>query len=342
MSLIFMDGADDGLSAFKWTTGGTRSTTVARTGPASLLVGGGTSGSTNPNRTFDAGDRHATMITGFAYYDNGIRSFELVNFVGVGGIVHVSVERTASAGFIVRRGTGGTLLASSASSLWTAANWYFFEIKVVIDDVVGVVQIKVNGATVVNFSGDTRNGGADALVYAMNYISDSGAPDRLINVDDLYILNGAGSVNNNFIGDCAVKTLYPNGNGNYSQGVNSASTSVNNYSYVNEPGIPNAANYVAFAATGDKDSYTFDDLPAGTVYGIAQRAYASKSDAGSRTMRNFQRIAATDYPSAVDQGLSVTPTYLGKSDLIQVSPATGVLWTVTEINGAEFGTEARA
>jgi hypothetical protein len=340
MALLLIDGADDGLSAYKWTSGGTRDAAQFRTGTASLLVGGGTSGSTYPSYTLAASERHSTMIAGFAFrMASTVEAVGPLTFGGVGGITHIEIRRTLTGGFQVYR--GATLIASSATGLYVSATWYHLEAKVFIDDTVGSVEVRLNGVQIINFFGDTRNAGADALIYTVFLSAGSGAPDRLMNVDDVFICNGAGSVNNDFLGDCTVQTLYPDGNGNYSQGTGSDGNSTDNYLLVDEANVPNTSDYVAFATTGLKDSYTFSDLGAGTVYGVAQRAYAAKSEAGARTMRNFTRIGATDYPSAVDQGLSVTPTYTGKSDIMQVSPASGSLWTVAEVNAAQFGVEAR-
>lgn len=346
MTLFFIEGVDDDMGAYKWTSGYARRTDFARTGTSSIGVGAsntvfGAGYTATPLYFFQVAERHATVIAGFGIRLNALTNTNIFYFTGVSAN-HAYLRRTSTGGLTAHKGDG-TLLASSATGILAAGTWYFIEAKIVVDDTTGSFIVKLNGQTVINFTGDTRNGQTDALIYQISYEFTGGSSNtEVFWIDDIYFLNGAGSVNNNFIGDCKVLTLYPNGNGNYSQGVGSDGNSVDNYLLVDEPGTPNTSDYVAFANTGDKDTYTFEDLPAGTVYGIAQRAYASKSDAGSRTMRNIQRIAGTDYASAVDQGLSVTPTYLGKSDLMQVSPATAVLWTVAEINAAEFGVEARA
>lgn len=341
MTLLLLDGVDDGLSGYKWTSGAARDTGRARTGAASLLVGTSSGTGGFPSYTLNVADRNATMIMGAGvYFVGNVVDYDIYNFAGSAGATHIAIRRKTTGAVEIVQGSTGTV-ATTGPNVMLAGNWYHLEAKVLVADGGGTVDVRVNGVSVVTFSGDTRNGGADANVYSVSLSAGSGAPDRQASVDDFFLLNGAGSYNNNLIGDCKVITLYPNGNGNYSQGVGSDADSVNNYLLVDENGVPNTSDYIDLANTGDKDSYAFDNLPAGTIYGIAQRAYASKTDAGSRTMRNFQRIGGVDYPSATDQGLSVTPTYLGLSDIVEKSPATSAAWTVTEINGTEFGVEAR-
>lgn len=342
MSLIFLDSFDDGLTTSKWTNlSNITVDTVARNVRAMNLTDRGATADLQLSNTA----KHATLIVGFAFRGNtpsGAATRRQLTILGDSGTTtHLSfVYRDVNGKVLVYNGAG-TLIASSVPNAVPVDTYVYLETKVVLSDTVGVVTVKVNGAIVVNFSGDTKNGGTDPTFDHLVFGFGSNFDSTNYHMDDLYILNGAGAVNNNFIGDCNVYARFPDGNGNYSQGVNSGGTSVNNYTYVDENPDPNTSDYVAFATTGDKDTYTFGNIPAGTVYGVQQAAYAAKSDAGTRTLRNIQRIAGADYASSNDQGLSITPTYAGKFDIIENSPATGVAWTVTEVNAAEFGTEAR-
>lgn len=342
MSLIFMDGFDDGLTTDKWTTLGNVGVAAGGRTLNKLSLNGGDVRSAI--KVLPVAAQHATWHFGFAMAVNSSGTAEFLRIRGDNNTTEhlqfVIINTNAIQVFRGLSGSGGVLLGTTPTSLFVpgAASWFFYEIKVVLSDTVGVVQIKVNGSTVLNLTGiDTKNGGTGVVFDTLYFIQNFGMG---IGIDDLYLLNGAGSVNNNFIGDCSVLTRFPDGNGNYSQGTNSGGTSVNNYTYVDEQ-PPNTSDYVAFPVTGNKDTYSFADVPVGTIYGVQQAMFAAKSDAGARSMRNIQRIGGADFSSAVDQGLSITPTYVGKFDIMEVSPATSTLWTSTEINGAEFGTEAR-
>lgn len=335
-----MDGFDDGLTATKWTTftgsvGGT-----GRTGSRAQFANNSSLG----RKAVATADEHATMILGCAFkaLNSGTTCVDLISFFSdSAGTTHISIHQNPVNGLIIARNTWGqaTVLGTTDPDVLIPNVFVYLEVKVVLHDTTGSVVIKVDGATVMNLTNiDTKNAGTKAVLEGVAFSTiQTGV---LFDVDDVYLCNGAGSVNNTFLGDCSVLTRFPDGNGNYSQGTNNiTSDSVNNYSHVEEQ-PPSTADYVAFDVTGEKDSYTFQNIPAGTVYGVQQAMYAAKSDAGARTMRNIQRIAGTDY-AGVDHPLGVTPAFAAKLDMLQVSPATGVLWTATEINAAEFGTEAR-
>lgn len=341
MSLIFMDGFDDNLTADKWTSLSGFSTSPGRTLNAMRIAEQGVS-----NRAFSVSSQHATMFFGFAMaVTPAFGSLPSSRFFRVLGdnntVVHLEFEILDTASLQVRRGSGGTILGTTAPNLFTvgATDFFFYEIKVVLSDTIGEVQIRVNGVTVLNLTGiDTKNGGVGTVFDSFTF-SIPVTSTLVTIIDDLYVLNGAGAVNNNFIGDCSVLTRFPDGNGFYSQGTGSDGNSVDNFLLVDE-NPPNTTDYVEFDITGEKDTYTFTNIPSGTVFGVQQAAFAAKSDAGARSVRNIQRIGGADF-SSPDQGLSVIPTYVGKFDILEVSPATAVLWTSAEVNAAEFGTEAR-
>lgn len=338
MALLFMDGFDDGLLASKWSFVSSVSiVSGGRTLNRALLQDNSDS---VLRKTVAIADYHVTFITGFAFMlGSSYNASQILTFLSdTNATSHILMGVNTNNAIEIRR--GGTLILTTANNSITPGVFSYIEVLVTLSDTVGVVTVRVDGVQVGTFSGDTKNGGTSSTLEAVTFNASSGPNGTVFYLDDFYLLNGAGAVNSTFRGDSSVLTRFPDGNGNYSQGVNSGSTSVNNYTYVDE-NPPNTTDYVAFAATGDKDTYTFQDIPAGTVYGIQQAMYASKSDAGARTMRNIQRIAGADFASAVDQSLGVTPTYAAKLDVLQVSPATGVAWTVTELNGTEFGTEAR-
>lgn len=338
-----MDGFDDGLLLSKWSF---VSNCVATAGGRTLNRAHLADNSDSVlRRTVDNADEHDTFITGFAFMaGSSYNAANILNFYSDAvATLHVSLGIDNNNAIVIRRGDG-TILITSPNNTIVPNVFAYVEISVKIHDTLGAVTIKIDGIQPAGaqgtFSGDTKNGGTNTLLESISFNASSGPVGTDFYIDDLYLCNGASAFNNTFLGDCTVLTRYPDGNGNYSQGVNDASTSVNNYTHVDEA-TPNTTDYVTFGSTGIKDTYTFQDIPAGTIYGVQQAMYAAKSDAGSRNMRNIQRIAGVDYASA-DHSLGVTPTYAAKFDLLQISPATSVLWTSTEVNAAEFGTEARA
>lgn len=364
MALIFMDSFDDGLSAQKWTAFVGLQTSIGgipRTGIAaanlSLAFGSDQEGA-SLHRAFAAADQHATYVVGMGLYQENLpvagAGFLQMYPPGVGVSPHLTFRREDDASIAVYRGgtgtigtipsggtAGGTLLAQSAPNVILFDQYYHVEIKAFVDDAAGTVEVRVNNTTVLSFLGDTRNA-ATALFggVIIGFANDADNNASGVYIDDFYVLNGAGAVNNNFIGDSRIHSLLPDANGFYSELVGSDGNSVDNYLQVDE-NPPNTTDYNGSAVSGDQDSYNFPSLPAPVtaIRAVAQRAWAASSDTGVRAARNFVRIAGVDYNSA---DYNVGQAYLMYETLFDVSPATVVAFTVAEFNGAEWGFEVRA
>lgn len=339
MSVLLLDSFDDGLFPSKWTlnTGAVTSTVGPRTGTHKLDI------SNTKNVYRELAGAHATIISGMGInFDTLTPDAPFMQFLAdAGATIHISIWQRSTGAIEVRRGStaGGTILATSAVNTVITGTWYHIEAKVVLHDSTGSVEVRVNNTTVINFSGDTKNGGTEAVISRFR-IGDPAQGSVRANVDDVYLLNGAGTSNNDFIGDSRIYNLLPNGNGNYSQFLGSDGNSVDNYLLVDE-NPPNTSDYVGSGTDGNKDSYAFEDLPATVtaIRAVGQRAYAANSDVGSRAARNLVRIGGADFVSA---DFSLGASYLLFETLYDVSPATTVAFTPGEFNGAEWGIECRA
>ena len=350
MSLLFIDGFEDGLHTYKWTSlwgSWVIATSGARTGSRYLIVAA-TSSPPGAMVYLGAANAHATYGLACGINYTSWTGSCPIHFLGDANTVqHIQVRGNSFGAIEVYRGgdtgnTLGTKIAESAPGQIVLGNWYHIEVKVVVHDTTGSVAVRINGVEVVSFTGDTRNGGA-GTIDTVTLGGGAGTNNHSgANFDDVAVWNGAGTENNDWLGDCSVQTIYPTGNGNYSEWDGSDGNSTDNYLLVDEAGVPNTSDYVESGVLGEKDSYVFGDLPAGvsSIKGVAIRTYVAKSDAGAQLVRAFVRIAGTDYPGT-DKGPSVSPAYLGFSDFMELSPATSAAWTAGELNAAEFGVEAR-
>lgn len=285
----------------------------------------------------DNADKHATMLCGFGFY-GGVNydAFRLIFAGDNNGTAHITIQPSATGQLIAMR--GATELGRSDPNTVIQDTWAYVEVKVILSDTVGAVVIKVNGATVLNLTNvDTKNAGTAATLDTVRWGATSATPN--IYIDDIYIANGAGAVNNDFVGECRVRALYPTGNGNSSQFTGSDGNSVDNYLLVDDP-QPVTADFVGSATVDQKDTYVFEDLPdlSGVVAGVQILAYAAKTDAGARGLALVTRSGGTDYDSA-DAALGTSPVFVRQ--IRETNPATGVAWLRTEVNGAEFGVKTR-
>jgi hypothetical protein len=329
MSMIFCDGFDDNAYQTKWTTyslGGI-SYQTGRNGNAIRSAGNNLLG-----KVVDSSQEHATFIAGCAVKTPALGDqVELLYLTSDSGATqHISVYQDFSARLWIRR--GGTNLVGGTFQL-SANNWYYVEIKVFLSATVGTAELRVDGRTLHTYSGNTKNGGTKTVFDSVKIGGNGG---QSYYYDDLYVNNGAGSTNNDFLGDVSIETLTPNADGTYSQFLGSDGNSVNNYALVNEA-TPDQTSYVASGNVGDKDSYNFTNLTrtSGTIFNVQASAYANKSDSAARTMKLLSRSGASETLSDVktlNTGFAMY-TYQYEND-----PATGAPWTIGGVNGAEFGT----
>lgn len=344
MTLLFMDGFDDGLTEEKWDSffnfglgTGTRLTVNGRNGGGLLLDGGNISGgSESAVKNLGAG-AHNTIIVGFAVYLNNLGGgevYSLPRFVASDGTDQVNIGIVPGGSFVVRRGAhNGTVLGSGGSI--SATEFHYLEVKVFVHDTTGSVEIRVDGVTQLSLTNvDTKASSTDDAIGVLEFrVTDD---DNTI-IDDLYICNGAGSVNNDFLGDCVVETLLPTGNGAHSDFVGSDADSTDNYLLVDEA-TPDLADYVESSTAAEQESYAFADLSAGVtaVHGVQMAAYVSKPVAGTAALKALTRQGGVDYASAA----LATPSAAGIArHLWELNPADSAAWEKADVDGAEFGVE---
>jgi hypothetical protein len=346
MTALLIDGFDHYTTPGQkgWTvTGNAGITATPRTGVNSLYTQGNWQAGTNGDaaHTFSARDEIVLGVAIRMGHAAGALPWRLE--LREGGTTHISVELDASARMAVKRGVGGTVLGTTTSPL-VNGSFVHLQIRVKIHDTTGTLTVKVNDLTEITLTGlDTRNGGAtgllDTLYLFCGQITFEGA--WTMYHDDLYILDVLGTENNDFLGDCKVETLYPNGNGNSSQFDGSDGNTTDNYLLVDET-VPNSdTDYVESADAGDKDTYAYGNLTtlSGTVFAVQPVPFAKKNDAGpARSIVSVARLSGTETDSAVK---TLSTSYAYFPDIRATKPGGGQ-WTIADVNSAEFGVKVNA
>jgi hypothetical protein len=150
------------------------------------------------------------------------------------------------------------------------------------------------------------------------------------------VCDGSGATNNDYLGDIRVECLFPNGDGASSAFVGSDGNSVNNYLLVDET-VPNDdTDYVQGTVVGDKDTYAYQDLTttAGSVYGVNIIPRHRKADAGGRTAVTVGRESGGT--EADSSAITILDSYIYNYDIRETKPSGGA-WSISEVNGAQFG-----
>lgn len=258
-----------------------------------------------------------------------------------GGTTHLQMTRNGSGQLEFRR--GGTLLGTT-TFVAAASTWFHLDLRLKVHDTTGTLEVKINGVSQFTFSGDTRNGGAagaiDTILWGANTVFACIGQHNWY-FDDLYVCDVTGSVNNDFLGDCKVECLFPNGNGNSSQFDGSDGNTTDNYLLVDETAPDDDTTYVESSDVGDKDTYAYGNLVtvAGEVKGVQAVPYAKKNDAGP--VRSIVSVARTSGSETDSTDKVMTGAYLYYPDIRETKPGGGA-WTIADVNASEFGVKVTA
>lgn len=325
MALLFMDGFDAGDHATKWSLINGGAATAGgpyATGRYMYLNGGGQSIS----KLIPAS---AQIFIGFALNLDASFSGNFLTLSGDNGTVgHISVAYTSTQISINRNGT--TL--ATAASLIPSSTWYSIEVTATLNDTTGICKVRVNGTELINFTGDTRNGGTSTNIDMVTLSRPaSGGNSRF---DDLYICDATGvAPHNTFLGDVRINTISPSGPGSDTGFTPSTGA---NYTTVDE--LPySATDYVTATASGTRDLYAMGDISGNySVLGVQNNLIAKKIDAGGTAIKPALKSGATIYYGA---SKTLTTGDVTISDTRATDPATSASWTLSGVNALEAGME---
>ena len=265
--------------------------------------------------------------------DAGASSQEFLQFLE-GATNHVTLRLNSSRQIESCRGLSTVLGTSSALP---SAVWCWFQVKIVVHDTAGVVEIRDStGAVLLNLTGvDTRNAGSTGLINTIKIGPTETSPSYRLEFDDLHIWDDTGSVCNTFTTETRVDALRPSGAGDVTQFTPSTGA---NYTCVDEVAA-STTDYVESATAAQQDLYAFTDLPHTPVniYGVLRTAVATKDDVGTRSIKLLTKCASA-VSAGADKALSFG-SYVRLADTIDVYPNTSVAWTTSALNASQFGFE---
>lgn len=263
---------------------------------------------------------------------------------GVNEQFHIEIISTNGVGYRIALYRGATLLAETGN--FPFAVWQYFELKVLINTTTGTYELRRNG--VVEFSGTgantALNGNTGADVFAFRWTSNLSPVLRL---DDIYICDGSGSKNNDFLGPRIVEAVTVTANGATNQWTNDATgvPDANNFDQMNDSGgsatdETGAGGTISSDTNGHLDLYTMSDLQqiTGNIDFVFLGVQAAMAAAGSRTLKfKFRHNGTTNA-----DGNSFVVNSTVYDEFIQVwddNPVTAVAWDVADIDAAQFGIE---
>lgn len=328
MANLFLDSFDHYATADvlqKWSNASGFSIVTGRTNNGAKW--------TTLEKSLTAGD--ATFILGFAFQPQTVafsNSFVQLGDGGIGaGNIQVTLVALADGSLKLYRGTEGTgtLLGTSAVGLITTTVQYV-ELKVTVGNS-GSFEVRVNGATAISATGvDTQNqAAAQWTIFGIGLSAFGGSTY----VDDLYVNDGTGSINNNFWGDTRIDVVYPDGDGASSGWTPSTGTA--HYSLIDESAPNGDTDYNSTATINAIDEVTIGNtpMPDNTIRSVQALASAKKTDAGAATMALMARQDAVDY---VGTTASPGTSYAYVRQVYERAPDTSI-WSATIFNAMQFG-----
>jgi hypothetical protein len=212
--------------------------------------------------------------------------------------------------------------------------WNYIEMKVGISPTDGTFALRLNGVSIPGIADktglNTGTGTINRLVFNPDFTW-----GRML-VDDIYVASGSGSVNNDFLGDVRVETLYPTASGTYSDFSRGGTDSGSNWSQTDEAVVNDDTDFVYSSTVGHKDLYTMSNLntATGTVYGVQADIRAKKSDSGTRGLAGYLRVGASEAETS-SYG-AIATSYQFHREVMENKPG-GTGWTISDVNGLEFG-----
>ena len=194
----------------------------------------------------------------------------------------------------------------------------------------GTIEVRINGSSVLSVTGDTQQSAtAQWDTFRIGSYSNVGESSTL-DFDDLYVADTSGAMT--FLGPMRVVATRPDGDGTTTQFTPSAGSNWQNVDDSNQDGD---STYNSEATPGELDLYTFGALGVtGTVKAVQTNLCVRSAGGGAETIAPMFRIGGVNY-TGTTVGLSTSYGY--SLQVYETSPATGLAWTVSEIDGAEAG-----
>lgn len=246
---------------------------------------------------------------------------------------HLEFETTTGSLGVFKLYRGATLIDTS-TEFTAGVIWGFVELEITARTGVNgsyevwLNQISIMSGTGVNLA-DSGTDGVDAFSVG------NGTSFKL---DDWYILDTTGSLNNTRLGEQVCVGIFPTAEGH--QIDFTPSTGTDNSALVDDgPLNPNDADYVSSSVVNHEDYYAYENMPAtgiGTINGLRITHGAKLDTAGTRTVQARYYNGSVEYDLGGDFVVDGT-TIFEHTSLVDVNPDTGVKWTSVEVDAAEFG-----
>ena len=244
---------------------------------------------------------------------------------------HMALWPTSDGGAIALR-RSDTEITRTRTGILAIDTWHYIEWYLKPRNTNGVSIVKVDGATVMDFTGDTTND--LELISAYSLTGQQNAPGYIVSFDDIVVNDTSGSINNSWPGQIHLLPIRPKAAGNYSQwnrggiDLGSDAAQMRNGSF----------NYSMLQTSGSGNKVTADtevpDLPGGaTIKNICVNAKA-RLTSGSGYVAPMVRANGVDSIGA-NQTLGTNWKFFQKT--WDKNPEDDAPWAEADLANLEIG-----
>lgn len=299
-------------------------TRAGRHGGFAIYYGGSQNEIRTPHLT-----THDTLIAGCGFYRATTDDCAVITFVDTGLYgMWLRVKQESGELELVR---GGTVIATTIGCCISVSTWHWIEMKIKCHNTLGEYEVRVGGQTVLSATGvDTRYGTHDYH----NACSFRPVAAEAPMYDDWYVCDGSGSDNNDFLGDCKIIRIDPDGDdtANWS----TSTPSANHYENVSEVVGDEDSSYIEETTSSTLDLFDYEAVAGlGTIYGVQICTHCRESDATSHSLITPIESGGNQYDDSAQ--VVGTPEYITVVRVAGTDPDTSSLWTMSGLNAAKFG-----
>ncbi len=233
---------------------------------------------------------------------------------------------------LVRAGSG---LGTSSPITFTLDTWHYLELWVFMANASGRVVVKMDGNTIIDFTGDTLSG-SDANMIKLTL---KGQQSIDIYFDDVVVNDDAGSVNNTWPGIISLEPVFPDSAGANTDLTRGGTDSGNNWNQVDEQ-PSSAADYVYGTVADDYDLYNLEDftLPAGAAIANIIVQGRAQLDSGAGNIAIMLKAGTTESDGS-DEVLSAAWALF---DILRdVNPDDSLAWEEADVDALQIGMKVR-
>lgn len=273
---------------------------------------------------------NATMVVGLAYYFTAAHTAKIVALHD-GSTLGMNLKLAENGELAVYRGT--TFLNQTQGLGLHSGTWYYIEFKVLCNSSTGTFEVRVGGVNKLSATGvNTKAGSHDYHTKVGLFGPGSGA----CWFDDWYVLDGAGSANNDFLGNRKVVALFPNSDvGGYQDFT--CSSGSDHYALVDDNPVNDDTDYVESSTSGHKDLWDYPSLSGtgSTISGLQVNSMVKESDANPFTFNTLIKSGTTE-DAGTGEAIGST-SYKVLRRISETDPNTSSAWTTSGVNAAQFG-----